>query len=144
MGSVVASSQAESYLHTLSNDRSSRHGLMGLWSTCLSALQTRGLTVNVTCKKVMVWGGGEEIEQAKEWFVVVSICSGVWTTKELISIFWFNVGDNITIVEALNVPVGHLINSLITTGHGKPSLLKSGYQRYRCCLPYSCLANAAP
>lgn len=54
MGSVVASGQAGSYRHTLSNDRSSRQ--MGLPSTCLSEPQTRGLPVNVTCKKVMVWG----------------------------------------------------------------------------------------
>lgn len=50
MGSVVASSQAESYLHTLSNEGSSRQ--MGVWSTWSLEPQTRDLPVNVTCQKV--------------------------------------------------------------------------------------------
>lgn len=44
------------------------------------------------------------------------------------------MGGDITIVEALNIPVGRLINILITPGHGRVSLWKSGYQRYRHCL----------
>lgn len=72
MGSVVASSQAGSYLHTLSNEGSSRQ--MDLWSTWSSEPKTRGLHVNGTCKTKSCFAGkkNKKIEPANEFGLLPS------------------------------------------------------------------------
>lgn len=121
MGSVVASSRAGSYLHTLSNEGSS--GQMDLWSTWRSEPQTGGLRVNGTCKAKSCFAGKEnkKIDPANEFGLLPSEDAQVArTTEELISIcivilcgWQYNHSGS-----SINIPVGHLINSLITPGHG--------------------------
>lgn len=109
-------------------------GQMGLWSICSSEPQTRGLPVKATCKKnCFVGKKNKKMELAKELGLLASEDAQVWVLQKnsFPYVLWFYVGGDITVVEALNIPVGNLINSLIIPGHSRVSLWKSGYQRYR-------------
>lgn len=105
---------------------------MVLWSSCSSEPQTSKCNWQKGC----FVGKEKKIESAKEFGLLSSEDAQVWgpPKNSFPYVLWFYVGGSITTVEALNIPVGHLINRLITPGHGKASLWKSGYQRYRHCL----------